>query len=41
MLLEPPRPRDIGLLIKSGLDFHQGQYLLAGLGGLDQGVNDG
>ena len=41
MLLQPPGPRDVGLLVKASLDLNQGQHLLAGLGRLDQGVDDG
>ena len=33
-------PGDIGLLIEAGLDLHDGDDLLAGLGGLDEGVHD-
>ena len=35
-----PGPGDVGLLVEPGLDLHQGQHLLAGLGRLDQGVDD-
>ena len=41
VLLEPAGPGDVGLLVKASLDLNQGQHLLAGLGRLDQGVNDG
>ena len=36
-----PRPGDVGLLVESGLDLHDGQHLLAGLSGVNEGVDDG
>src|SRR4029453_7652026 len=41
VLLKAPRPGDIGLLVKAGLDLDQCQHLLAGLRRLDQCVDDG
>ena len=40
-VLELAGPRDVGLLVEAGLDLHQGQHLLAGLGGVDERVDDG
>ena len=33
-------PRDVGVLVETSLDFHQSQHLLAGMSGVDQGVDD-
>ena len=41
VLLQPPSPGDIGLFVKAGFDLDKGQYLFAGLGRLDQRINDG
>ena len=38
--LELAGPGDVGLLVEAGLDLHDGDDLLAGLGGLDEGVHD-
>ncbi len=39
-LLQLARPADVGLLVEAGLDLHQRHDLLAGLGGVDQRVDD-
>ena len=39
-LLELAGPADVGLLVEAGLDLDDHQHLLAGLGGVDQGVDD-
>ena len=39
-LLQLAGPGDVGLLVEAGLDLDEGQHLLAGLGRLDQGVDD-
>ena len=40
-LLQSLRPLDVGLLVEAGLELHQGNDLLALLGGLDEGAHDG
>ena len=40
VLLQPARPGDVGLLVEAGLDLDQDEHLLAGLGRVDQGVDD-
>ena len=39
-LFQFPGPGDVGLLVEAGLDLHEGQDLLAGLGGVDQGIDN-
>ena len=39
-LLELAGPADVGRLVEAGLDLDQCQHLLAGLGGVDEGVDD-
>ena len=39
-VLELAGPLDVGLLVEAGLDLDEHQHLLAGLGGVDQGVDD-
>ncbi len=39
-LLQLAGPADVGLLVEPGLDLDDHQHLLAGLGGIDQGVDD-
>ena len=39
-VLELARPADVGLLVEAGLDLDDHQHLLAGLGRVDQGVDD-
>ena len=39
-LLELAGPADVGLLVEAGLDLDDHQHLLAGLGGVDEGVDD-
>ena len=39
-VLELARPADVGLLVEAGLDLDDHQHLLAGLGRVDEGVDD-
>ncbi len=39
-LLQLARPSDVRLFVEPGLDLDEGHHLLAGLGGVDQGVDD-
>ena len=39
-LLELAGPTDVGLLVEAGLDLDEDQHLLAGLGGVDERVDD-
>ena len=39
-LLELARPADVGLLVEAGLDLDDHQHLLAGLGGVDERLDD-
>ena len=39
-LLQLARPLDVGLLVEAGLDLDEDEDLLAGLGGVDQRVDD-
>ena len=39
-LLQLAGPEDVRLLVEAGLDLDQGEHLLAGLGRVDQGVDD-
>ncbi|MEY9487737.1 hypothetical protein RKD26_003531 [Streptomyces calvus] len=39
-LLQLARPLDVGVLVEAGLDLDQDEDLLAGLGGVDERVDD-
>ncbi len=39
-LLELPRPADVGLLVEARLDLDEGEHLLAGLGRVDERLDD-
>src|SRR6185369_2261727 len=40
-LLELAGPLDVRALVEAGLDLDEDEHLLAGLGGVDEGVDDG